>query len=112
MELEMALDVVVCWRPVVGRTVPLLVSLLLAQPLAFEARARSAVSLGDYIHTVWTQHDGMPLGDVGTIRQTSDGYLWVLTREQGLLRFDGMRFTAPATPCTQPVKTLVSAPDG
>ena len=74
--------------------------------------AASNLPLSDYIHTAWTQHDGMPLGTIGTILQTSDGYLWVIAADHGLLRFDGMRFVAPSTPCKTKVTSASSAPDG
>ena len=54
-------------------------------------RSAVTVSLRDYIHTTWTHYDGVPLGSVDRILQTSDGYLWIFTRDD-LLRFDGMRF--------------------
>src|SRR5262245_1792376 len=74
--------------------------------------AASELPLRDYVHTAWTQHDGVPLGRVEQILQTEDGYLWVITRDEGLLRFDGMRFVPAITPCRQPVTHAASAPDG
>lgn len=44
-----------------------------------------------YYTQVWTAEDGLPENRVAGVAQTSDGYLWVLTRG-GLVRFDGMRF--------------------
>ncbi len=41
----------------------------------------------------WQSRDGLPHDNVFAVRQTSDGYLWVGTQE-GLCRFDGVRFTA------------------
>ena len=41
----------------------------------------------------WQTDDGLPQNSVYAITQTSDGYLWVGTRE-GLARFDGVRFVA------------------
>ena len=38
------------------------------------------------------QPQGLPQNSVSAILQTSDGYIWVGTR-QGLARFDGVRFT-------------------
>jgi ligand-binding sensor domain-containing protein/signal transduction histidine kinase len=43
-----------------------------------------------YVQT-WTAEDGLPENRVVGVSQTSDGYLWVLTRG-GLVRFDGVRF--------------------
>ena len=43
--------------------------------------------------TSWTEGDGVPLGAVYSIGQDHDGYIWIAT-DAGLLRFDGVRFTA------------------
>lgn len=40
----------------------------------------------------WTRFDGLPSNAVHSILQTRDGYLWIGT-EEGLARFDGVRFT-------------------
>ena len=40
----------------------------------------------------WTRTDGLPQNTVSAITQTRDGYLWFGT-EEGLVRFDGVRFT-------------------
>jgi signal transduction histidine kinase/ligand-binding sensor domain-containing protein len=40
----------------------------------------------------WTADDGLPQNSVRSITQTRDGYLW-LTTFDGLVRFDGVRFT-------------------
>ncbi len=52
------------------------------------------------------------IGRVQKLLQTSDGVLWVLTREEGLLRFDGMRFVRPSTPCRESVGLAAAAADG
>lgn len=41
---------------------------------------------------VWAIDDGLPQNSVRTIVQTRDGYLWLATLD-GLVRFDGVRFT-------------------
>jgi ligand-binding sensor domain-containing protein/signal transduction histidine kinase len=41
---------------------------------------------------VWQREDGLPHSMVKAIRQSRDGYLWLAT-EEGLVRFDGARFT-------------------
>jgi len=46
---------------------------------------------GEFSSRVWQMEDGLPHNIVQAIAQTSDGYLWVGTRE-GLARFDGFRF--------------------
>ena len=50
--------------------------------------------LREYIHSIYQDHDGAPLGRVDGILQTSEGYLWVFTSD-GLLRFDGLAFPSP-----------------
>lgn len=40
----------------------------------------------------WTTDDGLPQNTVHSIVQTRDGYLWLATLD-GLVRFDGVRFT-------------------
>jgi ligand-binding sensor domain-containing protein/tRNA A-37 threonylcarbamoyl transferase component Bud32 len=45
-----------------------------------------------YIHDAWQTDQGLPQNSVQAICQTSDGYLWLGTQE-GLVRFDGVRFT-------------------
>ena len=45
-----------------------------------------------YMHEVWQTEQGLPQNTVNAIAQTPDGYLWIGTRE-GLVRFDGVRFT-------------------
>ncbi|MBI3426521.1 MAG: hypothetical protein HY011_26640 [Acidobacteria bacterium] len=40
----------------------------------------------------WTTADGLPQNAINAITQTRDGYLWLATND-GLVRFDGLRFT-------------------
>ncbi len=40
----------------------------------------------------WTADNGLPQNSVYSIQQTPDGYLWLTTLD-GLVRFDGVRFT-------------------
>lgn len=47
--------------------------------------------LSQYTHEVWLRKQGMPQNSARAILQTSDGYLWIGT-EEGLARFDGVRF--------------------
>lgn len=46
----------------------------------------------DYIHQTWRTAQGLPQNSVLAIAQTPDGYLWLGT-EEGLARYDGVRFT-------------------
>jgi len=45
-----------------------------------------------YQFDLWNTDNGLPQNSVNAIRQTKDGYLW-LTTSDGLVRFDGLRFT-------------------
>ena len=45
-----------------------------------------------YMQQNWQHKDGLPQNTVTAIAQTPDGYLWLGTLE-GLVRFDGVRFT-------------------
>jgi ligand-binding sensor domain-containing protein len=66
-----------------------LVCLLLAwRPCAFALDP--ALDVSQYAHTAWKIRDGFPKGQITSIAQTPDGYLWLGT-EFGLLRFDGVR---------------------
>jgi ligand-binding sensor domain-containing protein/two-component sensor histidine kinase len=58
------------------------------------ARAATAVLHAGvpYITQVWETDDGLPQHSVTAIIQTRDGYLWLGTLN-GLVRFDGLRFT-------------------
>jgi signal transduction histidine kinase/ActR/RegA family two-component response regulator/streptogramin lyase len=45
-----------------------------------------------YVHRSWDIDEGLPGSSVSGLVQTDDGYLWIGTRN-GLVRFDGARFT-------------------
>src|SRR5581483_9106971 len=68
----------------------LLSSLLLL--FSLPAAALEAGRGAPYLHTAWQTDEGLPQNSVTAIVQTRDGYLWLATQE-GLARFDGMRFT-------------------
>src|SRR3954453_22421057 len=68
--------------------------LLLALPAAADAHPFTPSRhepLDDYTVATWGERDGVPPGRIRTIRQDSDGYLWLAT-DAGLIRFDGARF--------------------
>ncbi len=48
--------------------------------------------VADYVLQVWRSTEGLPQNSVQAILQTRDGYLWLGTQE-GLVRFDGVRFS-------------------
>ncbi len=47
--------------------------------------------LNQYIQDVWNTQSGLPQSSVLALAQSQDGYLWIGT-EDGLARFDGVRF--------------------
>lgn len=59
--------------------------LLIVSALAAQARAQ-------YQFDRWTTDNGLPDNSISSVVQTRDGYLW-LTTFDGLVRFDGVRFT-------------------
>src|ERR1051326_5239404 len=76
-------------RPLIGCLV--LAALCASLPgSAFALDPRKAIS--QYIREVWTTDNGLPQNTVEAIIQSRDGYLWFGTQE-GLVRFDGLRFT-------------------
>src|ERR1017187_7650296 len=77
-------------RPIAGRhpLLGLVLALVFASPL-FSVNPN--LSLGQYLHTSWTQEEGSALPPILALAQTADGYLWLGTGT-GLIRFDGMRF--------------------
>src|SRR6185295_18979032 len=48
--------------------------------------------LSQFSHEVWLTENGLPQNTVHAIAQTRDGYVWIGT-EEGLARFDGVKFT-------------------
>lgn len=73
--------------------------LLLAYcPAAFALNPELDVS--QYAHTSWKIRDGFPKGEISSIAQTPDGYLWLGT-EFGLSRFDGFKHVQWRPPANQ-----------
>ncbi|MBN1205964.1 MAG: histidine kinase, partial [Myxococcaceae bacterium] len=73
-------------------------------------------ALRQFPHRDWQTAEGLPQNSTLALAQTPDGYLWGGTWE-GLVRFDGMRFTVfdksntPALP-GRSVRCLALGPDG
>ena len=73
-------------------------------------------AITQYIQTSWTTESGLPQNSIHAIAQTSNGYLWLGT-EEGLTRFDGVRFTTynhadtPGLPSNY-VQALAAGRDG
>ncbi|PYP89293.1 MAG: hypothetical protein DMF61_03500 [Blastocatellia bacterium AA13] len=66
----------------------LMVGLFSLPALALDPRK----AVTQYGHDFWQTEHGLPQNSVNAIAQTRDGYLWFGTQE-GLVRFDGVRFT-------------------
>ena len=65
--------------------------LLLAAP-PFAAALDPSRAITQYGHAIFTVEDGLPQNSIQAVLQTRDGFLWLCT-EEGLVRFDGVRFT-------------------
>lgn len=72
--------------------------LLACCPAAFALNPELDVS--QYAHTSWKIRDGFPKGEITSIAQTPDGYLWLGT-EFGLFRFDGIKNVLWRPPANQ-----------
>ncbi len=59
---------------------------------AAQGVAPPASSAGTYVRETWTVADGLPINTITSVVQTRDGYLWLGTND-GVVRFDGVRFT-------------------
>src|SRR6267378_4256743 len=57
------------------------------------AASGSTNSIARYSVRIWQSDDGLPHNSVWAVAQGPHGYLWVGT-QQGLVRFDGLRFVA------------------
>ncbi len=60
-------------------------------PCALRASLDPSKSITQFVHDLWTTESGLPQNSILALAQTPDGYLWLGT-EEGLVRFDGMRF--------------------
>ena len=67
-----------------------LVTLTALVSTSFSLDPKQAIT--QYNHSVWLQEDGLPQNLAMCITQTRDGYLWLGTQD-GIVRFDGIRFT-------------------
>jgi PAS domain S-box-containing protein len=71
---------------------------------------------GQYVLQAWTSEQGLPQNSVTAMLQDNYGYLWLAT-EEGIVRFDGVRFTvynARNTPAIQNslIQDVVQTPMG
>ena len=73
-------------------------------------------STGPWVRQSWTVRDGLPVNAIGKLFQSREGYLWATTLD-GLVRYDGVRFTvfnsalAPELPTNRFISGF-EAPDG
>jgi ligand-binding sensor domain-containing protein/signal transduction histidine kinase len=65
---------------------------LLTVPVAGQTISQERL-LGRYQQFNWQDQHGLPQNGISAITQTPDGYLWLACAE-GVVRFDGVRFTA------------------
>src|SRR2546421_5482024 len=68
--------------------IPLFLLLAGAQALALDPTR----DLSQFNRQAWLTENGLPQNTVHSITQTRDGYVWIAT-EEGVARFDGVRFT-------------------
>jgi ligand-binding sensor domain-containing protein/signal transduction histidine kinase len=87
-----------------GERLVFLAALMLLGTSPLAAAVDPTRSLTQYTQDVWGTDAGLPPASVTAIAQTADGYLWLGT-EEGLARFDGIRFTTFDTHNTPALKT-------
>ena len=56
--------------------------------------------LGVHVYRAWTEVDGLPGNRILALAQAHDGLLWLGT-DEGLVRFDGVRFVRVNWPVTR-----------
>ena len=82
-------------RPTVHRNLKVCILCLLLL-LCFGCRQALALDptrdLSQFKASVWLTENGLPQNTVHSIIQAKDGYVWIAT-EEGLARFDGIKFT-------------------
>src|SRR5215469_8132012 len=74
-----------------SQSMVLVAAALLCAPLG-HAGLDPQKAMTQYIHDAWGAKDGLPQNSVLALAQTPDNYLWLGT-EEGLVRFDGVRFS-------------------
>ena len=107
------------WADALGRAAitPVAIALAIAQVGGARVYALDpSLDVTQYAHTAWIFREGFAQGQVTSIAQTPDGYLWLGT-EFGLLRFDGVRSVPWHPPVDRRlpnswIRSLLAAPDG
>src|SRR5581483_1865667 len=72
--------------------VPLVALAALLAPLSAKPALDPGRPISQYVRQSWQSAQGLPQNSVFALAQTPNGYIWVGT-EEGLVRFDGLRFT-------------------
>lgn len=62
------------------------------------------ITAGQYRFDIWTAENGLPQNTVNGILQSQDGFLWFTTND-GIVRFDGVRFKVFNKPNTKELPT-------
>ena len=73
-------------------------------PSSWGQSLASPSAIPHFVHQLWTADDGLPVNSINDLLQTRDGYLWLATYD-GLVRFDGVRFTVFNTQNTEGLTT-------
>ena len=110
----MAVRVAVVGRRIVGLSLVLAGVMLLCCPDALALDP--ALDVSQYAHTSWKIREGFTKGQITSIAQTPDGYLWLGT-EFGLYRFDGVQSVPWQPPAGEQlpsnyIRNLLVARDG
>ena len=84
-------------------------SCILLVSCVFALALDPSLDTSQYAHTAWKIRDGFIKGEIISIAQTPDGYLWLST-VSGLLRFDGIRAVPWQPPDGQPLPSSFIAP--
>ena len=95
----------VAWRVAGGR---LLLVLAALWPLTTASALDPNQAITQYVHESWDDDSGLPQNSVLALAQTPDGYLWIGT-EDGLVFFDGVRFTRVGTQSIPALRASISA---
>jgi signal transduction histidine kinase/ligand-binding sensor domain-containing protein len=108
----------VFWLKRIGRGIAAVVVAILPTVWPSLALALNpSLDVSQHGHRAWRIRDGFGLGMITAIAQTTDGYMWLSTRD-GLLRFDGIRTVLWRPPASDlfdretTVRALLATQDG
>ena len=77
-----------CYRPLAIATLAVTAATSIAQ----SQPASSPKTPPSFVRETWTARDGLPINSITQILQSRTGYIWLATFD-GLVRFDGVKFT-------------------